>query len=161
MLFRRRSVLLFAMVAGFVLDSSPASAACPATVAASTAFVPPAPYPVNADDGWFLYGTGALWTRLPPQDWAGGYWAGVASPQKLFVWSPGFDWRTAHKPYLKITGKRLDGEAPPIEIAGGTNAGAGGMSAMLIGVSFPAEGCWQLTVDHDGHTLNFVVRVAP
>jgi len=55
---------------------------------------------------------------------------------------------------------RFDGDAPPIAVAGGTNAGISGTYAMLIGVSFPTGGCWELTAYHEGHVLTFVVSVA-
>jgi hypothetical protein len=86
-----------------------------------------------------------------------GDWTSAQPGEKLFVWSRGFDWRTARQPYLVVTGKRLDGEAPAVAVAGGTNAGIG----MLIGVSFPTAGCWELSVYHDGHVLTFVVSVGP
>src|SRR5579884_1421145 len=91
----------FCSLALLVFLSSTLSAQCIATAPPSTPFVPPTPYPSNSVLGWFWYGTDELWTKLPPGDWAGGYWAAVGSPQKLFVWSQHFDWRTAQYPYLK------------------------------------------------------------
>lgn len=59
--------------------------------------------------------------------------------EKLFIWSRGFDPRTARQPILIVTGKRLDGDAPPVAVAGGTNAFID-RPAMLIGLSFPTPG---------------------
>jgi hypothetical protein len=41
----------------------------------------------------------------------------------------------------------------------GTNAIMGNTAAMLIGVNFSTEGCWELSVYHAGHVLTFVVSV--
>jgi hypothetical protein len=141
-----------------VIASKPAVAGCLTTLPSNPPFVPPTPYQANTGNG-FWYGTEALWTHLPLQK----NWTGAGVGQKFFVWSQGFDWRTAAHPFLIVTGKRLDGEAPPIAISGGTTAllGAERAAAMLIGVSFPTEGCWELSAYHDNHVLTFVVSIGP
>jgi hypothetical protein len=154
MVFRCLIVLLSLLVLPIISVSSHAQ--CLTTLPSNPPFVPPAPYPTDASDG-FWYGSDALWTKLPFHgDWAT---AGKMG-QKLFVWSRGYDWRTARQPQLIVTGKRLDGDAPPIAVAGGTNAGIGGTYAMLTMVRFPTGGCWELTSYHEGHALTFVVSVA-
>lgn len=137
------------------IAASASHGACLTTLPANPPFVPPAPYPTNANGG-FWYGTDALWVRLPLH----GDWTSAQTGQKLFIWSRGFNPRTAQQPYLIVTGKRLDGDAPAVAVAGGTNAFVNA-PAMLIGVSFPAAGCWELNAFHDGHVLTFVVSVAP
>ena len=154
MLFRRWPVLFLLLL--LTIASSSSLAECLTTLPPSPPFVPPAPYSTDASGG-FWYGTDALWTRLSFQ----GDWSTAGIGQKFFVWSRGYDWRTARQPELIVTGKRLDGDAPPIAVAGGTNARIGGMYAMLIGVRVPTSGCWELTAYHDGHMLTFVVSIGP
>jgi hypothetical protein len=134
---------------------SVAHGACLTTLTANPPFVPPAPYPTDASGG-FWYGTDALWVRLPLH----GDWTSAQHGEKLFIWSKGFSPRTAQQPYLIVTGKRLDGDAPAVAVAGGTTAFVNA-PAMLIGVSFPTAGCWELNAFHDGHVLTFVVSVGP
>lgn len=133
-----------------------AVSACLTTLPSNPPFTPPDPHPVNLSGG-FWYGTEALWTRLP----ISGDWTTKRQGQKLFLSSREYDWRTEPKPSIIVTAKRLDGVAPPMAIAGGTSAIMGDSAAMLIAVSFPAEGCWELTAYHGSHSLTFVVSVGP
>src|SRR5262252_1010896 len=102
MVFRCLTVLLSLLLLPIISVSS--HAPCLTTLPSNPQFVPPAPYPTDASDG-FWYGSDVLWTRLPfSGDWAT---AGKMG-QKLFVWSRGYDWRTARQPQLIVTGKRLE-----------------------------------------------------
>jgi hypothetical protein len=133
-------------------EAQSAKGDCLTTLPQNPAFSPPAPYSTRTDGFW--YGSNDLWIRLP----FSGHWrVAPKNDQKLFVWSQGYDWRTDPNPSLIVTGKRIDGEAPALAIAGGTNAIMGNTAAMLIGVNFPTEGCWELSVYHAGHVLTFVV----
>jgi hypothetical protein len=151
-LYRPRSI--FVLLPVLLLARVAAPATCLTTLPQSPAFTPPAPYPADASGG-FWYGSEALWTRLPLQ----GNWATAGVMQKFFVFSKNFDWRTARQPLLIVTGKRIDGDAPPVAVAGGTNAGATGWKAMLVGFEIPTGGCWEINAWHDGHVLTFVVLV--
>lgn len=133
-----------------------AMADCLTTLPPNPLFTPPAQYPTNTGQG-FWYGTNALWVKLPLSH--GRVTKGIAN--KLFVWSQGFHWQTDPKPYLIVTGKRLDGDAPAIAEAGGTSAYSGAKALMLSGVVFPTEGCWELSIFHAGHVLTFVLSVGP
>jgi hypothetical protein len=62
-------------------------------------------------------------------------------------------------PELKVTGRRLDGFAPPLLTLAATNAFPGPAGAMLTGVYVPTPGCWQITGDYEGQKLSFVVWV--
>ncbi len=113
-------------------------------------FVPPPPYSQDAPgSSVFGYGSNALWTYLPLD----GSWTALPTTsdgylgQKIFLWSTNYDVSTEPFPALTITGKRLDGDAPPLEVDRATNA----YGQMLVGVNFPTSGCWQITSTYKGH----------
>jgi hypothetical protein len=147
--------------------SSDVPKTCPLTKPPDPAFVPPSPYPKEADSHSFWFGTEKLWTRLPTD----GTWRGLphytpSDPtfrQKLFFWRLGYSSRSGLKPRLTMTGRRLDASAPPLE-ADEANAGWQQDQEhpfMVTGVNFPTLGCWELTADYQGDRLTFVVWVAP
>ncbi len=99
-----------------------------------------------------MLNTKGLWHALPHDD--RGY------RQKIFLWSKEYNWRTEPQPDLRITGKRLDGDAPPFVREKGTNAlSVDGTAAMLAGIDVPATGCWEITSSYRGNQLTFVVAV--
>jgi len=74
--------------------------------------------------------------------------------------APGYDWSAEPEPALTVTGKRLDGEAPPLVASKATNAYAADIgSAMLVGVDIPTAGCWEITGQYGEQELSFVVQV--
>ena len=101
-------------------DSRPAN--CRVTLPSDGRFTPPKPYPAEPDSNGifsFWFGTEKLWTVLPTD----GTWQGLRpySPaetslrQKLFWWRAGYNWKTEMQPSLKVSGRRLDGMAPPFQ----------------------------------------------
>ena len=139
---------------------------CPITKPPSPPFIPPAPYPAQAGAGGFWFGTEKLWIRLPVE----GTWRGLPHyrptdttfRQKLFWWRQGYDWRTENPPKLKVTGRRLDSQAPPFEA---DNANAGWTDDrdhpfIVVGVDIPTLGCWKITGHYEGVELSFVIWVA-
>ena len=48
---------------------------------------------------------------------------------------------------LKITGRRLDSQAPPLAVDGPSAVGVSGPPGnyMMVGLTFPAPGCWEIT----------------
>jgi len=58
---------------------------------------------------------------------------------------------------LKITGRRLDGDAPPLsaEIPNGYQQ----YSYQASGVNFPTAGCWEVLASANDAKLRFVVRI--
>lgn len=86
------------------------------------------------------YGNGSLWV--------GGLWQhGIVIMTRDNIDSQGrlemkFGWYRLTSGYLKITGRRLDGPAPP---ASGMTSGYGLTGFNASGVIFPTEGCWQIT----------------
>ena len=55
---------------------------------------------------------------------------------------------------------RLDGPGQFKSDGRGTNAFADFGAAMLVGVTIPTTGCWELTGTYRGERLSYVVRVA-
>ena len=137
---------------------------CPVTKPSEKPLIPPPPYPIFAAQVTskvsFWYGTNSLWTSLPTggvrrlarQD-NGSYL------QKLFLWQEGYDWRKEPRPDIVVILRRLDRNTPSIISRGGTNAFFDDSWAMLTGVRFPTEGCWEITSLHDGHQLTFVLSI--
>jgi hypothetical protein len=80
---------------------------------------------------------------------------------KIFWGSVDFNYREEYPPKLKVTGRRLDGDGPPLLTLTPTNAFPGPTAAMLVGVYVPTPGCWEITGDYKGQKLSFVVWIQP
>jgi hypothetical protein len=143
-------------------------ASCPMTPRPARPFIPPADYRTEYPPprNFFLIGTEKLWTEIgdtmiwPWRAHTPGHEQDLTA--KIFWLSEDYDWRTEPIPKIKVTGKRLDGPAPPLMLPQGpaTNAivnTAGG--AMLTGVWVPVPGCWEITGDYEGNKLSFNVWV--
>jgi hypothetical protein len=159
-------------------ESAPPS--CPVTRRPAQPFVPPAPYQAEVPGNCYWLGTEKLWTGLcEPLVWG---WAPHQPGHeqevqpltaKIFWYRVGYDWRAEPQPRLTITGRRLDGPAPPLMVmtwqrrngapAQATNAimDDSGRGAMLTGVYVPVPGCWEITGEYEGDRLSFVVWVEP
>jgi hypothetical protein len=105
--------------------------------------------------GWpRAYGNGSLWV--------GSLWPhGVVIITPDLVGADGsmgmkFGWWRAASGYLTITGRRLDAPAPPLSAQ---TAGYGLTGFNASGVTFPTEGCWQVTGKVGRVTLTFVTFV--
>ena len=136
---------------------------CPVTKPYQTSlFVPPSPYEAKAGAGSFWFGTDRLWTVLPADGtWTLGHYT-PSDPtfrQKLFWWRQGYDWRTEPLPKLTITGRRLDAQAAPLK-ADRANTVSSQPAAMVVGINFPTNGCWEVTGRYGDNTLTFVVWIA-
>jgi hypothetical protein len=95
-----------------------------------------------------------IWSALPHN--TDGY------GQKVFWWREGYSVDAEPQPALTVTGERLDGNAPPLNASGATNAFAKDIGqAMLVGVDFPALGCWKVTGHYKDSQLSFVIWIAP
>ena len=126
--------------------------ACPVTIGHP---VPPTePW---RDDlfGWSsTYGNGSLWV--------GALWThGVVFITPDNVNSDGtlgmkFGWYRLTSGFLTITGRRLDAQAPP---ASGQASDYGLTGFAASGVTFPTEGCWQVTGRVGRVVLTFVTFV--
>ncbi len=139
------------------------SDSCPITRPQNPVFTPPPPWPPQAPYGEFWYGTEDLWTSLHPD----GTWQALPRDtagysQKVWFWKKGYNGRDEPDPKLTVTGRRLDGSAPPLVALDATNGYSGDFNwAMLVGVDIPTLGCWEITGHIGGHELSFVVWVAP
>ena len=139
---------------------------CPITKPDQTSrFVPPPPYRTKAGNGRFWFGTDRLWTNLPengilaglPDDTSSGH---PTISEKIFWWRQGYDARVEPRPKLKVTGKRLDSPAPPLEVSPTTNAFTQHIPAILVGIGFPTIGCWQITGRYEDDELTYVIWVS-
>ena len=140
-------------------------ASCSVTVPPPVRFSPPPPYPADVEEEGFWWGTEKLWIELPKS----GVWEGWRGPEpgqgprsgpltsKTTWWSVDYDPRR-EGPDLKVTGRRLDGGAPPV-LANEAHNAIG--SAMSDGIYLPTPGCWEITGEYKGQKLSFVVWVTP
>jgi hypothetical protein len=151
----RPRLLVLLAVAVYQISCAQAgeSAACPKTVASGDIFGKHFP----SSERW--YGSETLAVLLPP----GSNWRGMGPEHnyrdKLFWWSLGFKPGTESE--LRVTGRRLDGDSPAVDVSRTTNAYAASLGGwtMLVGVEFPSAGCWEIVGDYLGQRLSFVVEV--
>ena len=147
-------------------ESVPAS--CPMTPRPARPFIPPADYRTTEElpKGWFLIGTEKLWTEIGDSmvwQWrphAPGHEQDLTA--KIFWFREDYNWRTEPVPKLRVTGRRLDGSAPPLVTPQGPATNViidSWRGAMLTGVWVPVPGCWKITGDYQGEKLSFNVWV--
>ena len=138
-------------------------ASCPVTRPPDLPFTPPEPYPSAAPGGQFWFGSSDLWTAIP-QD---GIWSGLPEnsagfSQKVFWWRAGYDPGDEPEPDLVLTGRTLDSSLVTLLASQATQAEAPDIgSAMLVGVEFPAPGCWEISGRYAGSELSFVIWIEP
>jgi hypothetical protein len=130
---------------------------CPVTVPPEDAFTPPEPWPsIPPRQDSFWIGDNGLWTALPEN----GSNPQLAVVEKFFWWSEEFDVSKDETPDLKVTARRLDGDAPEFHVEEATNAYHQDLHwAMLVGVKLESPGCWEFTGQYKGHELSFVTWV--
>jgi len=136
---------------------------CLTTLPTAPVFTPPTPYLEHPAAGTFWYGNRDLWIRLPET----GVWplkSDGIHVNKLIFWRQGYDWHQEAKPSLVLTAHRIDGDAPSAAIGKVNSVFVSGgrmPPAMMVGIGIPGEGCWQITAQYKGATLDFVVAVRP
>ena len=142
-----------------------APASCPVTLAPAVPFTPPGLPERVKDDNVVWFGTEKLWTSLPG---SGEVWGWGPRPPgssnltaKIFWFSVDYDRHKEGNADLKVTGRRLDGDAPPLWALPTTNALGDPYDAMLSGVYMPTPGCWEITGEYKGQKLSFVVWLHP
>ena len=146
----------------------PRPTSCPIAVPPAVPFTPPAPYELDSDRSFWL-GTEKLFTAVRKSGVVWGWGPHAPGHQhevqpltaKTFWGSLDFNYREEYPPKLKVTGKRLDGDAPPLLTLTPTNAFPGPAAAMLVGVYVPTPGCWEITGDYKGQKVSFVVWLQP
>ena len=114
----------------------------------------------NWSDQFAWHGSEELAALIPRN----GQWVGMGPERdyfnKFWWWRKGFDSRNESQPDLTITATRLDEYSEPVLI---TNASSGinssGWNAMLIGMSFPSQGCWKVMGSYKDTQLTLVFAV--
>jgi hypothetical protein len=127
------------------------AASCPTTKGA--------PGPADAQERFFgwgsSYGNGELWV--------GALWPdGIIFGDPRFLDSQGrvgmkFGWWHTVAGKLQITGHRRDATAPPV--IGDVPDGYGQTGFQASGVTFPTEGCWEITGTIGSSSLTFLTFV--
>jgi hypothetical protein len=130
---------------------------CPISQPQQPPFSPP--LDVNYG-GRFWYGSPALWTNLPTD----GIWWGLPKDedgyvQKAVFWREGFTALEELNPDLIVSGRRLDAAAPAFSFSDATHGWDETGDFMLMGISIPTEGCWEITAEYEDAQLTFVVKV--
>lgn len=128
---------------------------CPWTKPEGNAFVPPSPYPADPPEGFFWYGTEALWTALPVD--------GNYGERKSVWWSANFPGGgTEEDPDITVEW-RAEGLATPVRTTQGpgTNAytDADGWFMIADGADPRTPGCWEVTATYKEATLTYVYFV--
>lgn len=143
----------------FAICSAMAFAAdsCPATKPPDPPFVPPSPYPAASGESFYV-GTPKLWVLVFPSPWRGLPVWPEGYRKKIVWWSEGYDAKADPLPAIEITGRRLDGEAPPMVVTG-ANGSRTTVDFIMSGVNFPTTGCWEVTGKFKGAKVRFVVLI--
>lgn len=117
--------------------------------------------PAKTDyEGRFWYGTPALWTNLPSD----GVWWGLPQDdsgyvQKTVFWREGYVAIEEPNPDLTVSDRRLDAPSERFSFSDSTSGWDSSGDFMLLGISIPTKGCWEITAEYEDVTLNYVVEV--
>ena len=92
--------------------------------------------------------------------WAAAWWTGIEKDYLRAGEERGIKtgWFRPAGEELIITGRRLDGQAPPLETSVPCCYPTRFQATGLI---FPAEGCWEVTATAADRELSFIVQVEP
>ncbi len=143
------------------MSSAPAAIASPLTLADAKSCPVTKPGKAPADIGDRLFGASVAFGNKDL--WVGGLGAdGVIVADSQLVESDGsigwkLGWWRIVPGRLTITGRRLDAPAAAPRASVPDGYGSGGFQAS--GVSFPTEGCWEVTGSAGGSELTFVTFV--
>jgi hypothetical protein len=142
MSFRMMSFLSIALllIGGMRASANPVFEGCPITT--PTTEVPAEEYIASWSNRWYRSEDGELW----------------ADAGKRFADGLKVGWRKPLGAVLEVTGRRLDGDAPPLtaQIPDGY-----GDHFQASGLIFPTAGCWEVTARAADSTLTFVNTVYP
>jgi hypothetical protein len=129
---------------------------CPVTKFSEKPFIPPYPYRAKPSGGGSWFGSDGLWIAPPTNGEIGGL------REKMGWWRQGYDWHTEPTLKLKVTGRRLDSQAPPLDVEGPNPVGVRGYPGnyMMVVLVFPTPGCWEITGRDENDELTFVISVA-
>lgn len=157
----RKLLIIFSILMFFTACAPEASSGesyiCPVTQPSQPPFSPPLEVTY---EGRFWYGTPALWTSLPDD----GIWWGLPKDdtgyvQKTVFWREGFVALEELQPDLTVSGRRLNGSAPTFSFSDATHGWDDDSNFMLLGISIPTLGCWEITAEYHDVQLTYVVQV--
>lgn len=148
-------ILLGLMVCTMQIDIAYAKENCPVTLPTSS----PVPAAGPTSQNWSWYGSEALAAKIPVD----GKWMGMGPEHnygdKFWWWRLGYEAAKETAPDLVVSGIRLDGSAPEAKGLKATNAYGPGWNQMLVGMEFPASGCWQVVGKYRGRELTMILQV--
>lgn len=151
--------LLGILISCTTISSAQPDGNCKVTQPSKPTFSPPIDAHYN---GRFWYGTPALWTNLP----ADGIWQGLPEDedgyvQKTVFWRENFSALDEPNPALIMTGRKLDASTQTFTFAQATHGWDETGDFMLMGITIPTEGCWEITATYQDIQLIYVVRIVP
>ena len=155
-------------------DESPAAsptsrevAGCPVTVPPRGGFVPPEPYPPEPSSEGVWYGSGELWTIL---DSDGAVWSGLPVGKdghvgdktlwfsERFTTAEGEDF--GGDAHITVTAVDRGGTAPKVVEENGVPSFNDHIrNFLLVGLTVPELGCWEVTASYQGADLSYVMLV--
>jgi len=101
------------------------------------------------------HGNGRLWVELYPRGIIRPDYYGRARPNGAIAIK--FPWTRGVPGHLKITGRRLDADAPALRSS--IPGGYGRIGFQSTGVIFPTTGCWEMTGRVGSASLTVVTKV--
>ena len=105
--------------------------------------------PTVVPDGRPFIGPGLFYVSPDRKIWASvGSWSTSNPGAQRIIWL---------KPLgvsLEVSGRRLDAEAPPLEVFAG---GDGRFDLQVGGLTFPTDGCWEIVAQSGTSVLRFVM----
>lgn len=132
------------------------------TPSACTVTLPNGTGPPGEQPSPEFHANGALWTLLPPDGIdEGGQTEPDGSTNQKYPW-----WTVGTTGQLTIQGRRLDAPAPPLHAQVNSGTPETGFAKVTDGrfwassISFPTDGCWQITGTAGQASLTFVVLKA-
>jgi hypothetical protein len=133
-------VLLLVLMVGAAVRANPVMENCPVTT--PTTELPNEAYIASWSSRWYRSDDGELWAD-----------AGLRFADGVKV-----GWRKPLGAALEVTGRRLDGDAPPLtaEVPDGYAD-----HFQASGLIFPTAGCWEVEARSADSTLTFVTAVFP
>ena len=131
--------------------------ACPVTTASQQITSLPS---LSSYENRFWYGTPALWTNLPTD----GIWRGLPQDvegfvQKAVFWREGYIATEEPNPEITLSGRRVDKSSESFSFSDATHGWDETGDFMLLGITIPTEGCWEITAKYQDTLLTFVVEV--
>jgi hypothetical protein len=90
--------------------------------------------------------------------WASAWWTDSDDPLRVSEEGLKTGWFRPAGAALEITGRRLDGQAPALEV---NVPCCYPTRFQASGLYFPTEGCWEVIAKAAGSELRFVVKVEP